>query len=98
MRELTGEEKERLRAKIQEERKRQHEIVMETARESDEEDMRNAFGHRPRLWNSLIKRSVMEKPGLSFRGRLTLGLLIRILLPIIAIIVITIIRLFVFKL
>jgi hypothetical protein len=39
MRELNREEKERLRAKIQEERKRQHEIAMETARESDEPDM-----------------------------------------------------------
>ena len=97
MKELTREEKERLRAKIQEERKRQHEIVMETARESDEEDMRNAFGHRPRLWNSLIKRVVMERPGMSFKGRLILGLLIRILLPIIVIVVITIIKLFVFK-
>jgi len=97
MRELDREEKERLRAKIQEERKRQHEIVMETARKSDEEDMGTAFGHRRHLGNSLIRLFVMKIPGLSFKGRLILGLLLRILLPIIVLIALIIISSHVFK-
>jgi hypothetical protein len=97
MRQPTREEKERLRAKIREERKRQHEIVMETARKSDEEDMGTAFGHRRRLGNSLIKLFVMRMTGLSFKGRLIFGLLLRILLTIIALIALIIISSYVFK-
>ena len=85
MREPTREEKERLRAKIQEERKRQHEIVVETTRESDEEDIET----RRRREDLRELFDVMEKPDLSFKRRLIwiLHLLIRILLPIIAIII-----------
>ena len=85
MKELTREEKERLRAKIQEERRRQHGIVMETARESDEKDIET----RKRREDLRELFDVVEKPGLSFKRRLIwiLRLLIRILLPIIAIIV-----------
>jgi hypothetical protein len=89
MRELTGEEKERLHAKIQKERKRQHEIIIETARESDKENIEK----RRRREDLRELFDVMEKPGLSFKRRSIwiLRLLIRILLPIIAIIVIRII-------
>ena len=98
MREPTREEKERLRAKIQEERRRKHEIVMETARESDEKDKSIVFGvWKHRMGRGVIMPLVMKIPGLSFRGKLILGLLLRILLSIIALVVIAVISLLVSK-
>ena len=85
MKELDREEKERLRAKIKEEQKRQHKIVMEATCESGKEDIEK----RRRREDLRELFDAMEKPGLSFKRRLIwiLRLLIRILLPIIAIII-----------
>ena len=85
MRKLSEEERDRLRRKIQEQRQQHQEIVRRTLREHDEQDMRLATTHR---WDILsfrviIRHLVETIPGLSFKSRLILGLLLSILLPLI---------------
>ena len=92
MRKLSNKEKRELRDKLQEERQRRHETILEIARQSDEADMGAASGAGGRGLSSFLARYIGERmPGAGFRTRLVLTFLLSILLPIIFALIILVI-------
>jgi hypothetical protein len=88
MKKLSAEQRRQLQSKINNERERRHEAVMEIARGMDESGERSAFGYRsgrPSISYHIIRPLIMRIPGLSYRGKLIVGALVTLILSVIAI-------------